>query len=227
MKRLGYADPPYVGCCALYGHYHPDGKCWDAIDTTFQLLDRLNAEFDGWVLCLKSDAAELSALIQRAGPGVRVGAWVKPFASFKPNVNPGFCWEPVLFKVGKRDRYEPTVRDFCSANITMQKGLPGAKPLEFNRWVLGLLGAKPGDEVVDLFPGTGGMATALAELTPVCSNAACTVPRHAGPCTVFAIEAEANYTPTVPSGMQGIQRGGTAKSASNDGPSGPEGGEGQ
>lgn len=189
MKRLGYADPPYVGCCSLYGHFHPDGKCWDDLQTTFDLLDRLNAEFpDGWVLCMKSDAAELSALIARAGPGVRVGAWVKPFASFKPNVNPGFCWEPVLFKVGRRDRFEPTVRDFVSANITMQKGLPGAKPVEFNQWVLGLLGAKVGDEVVDLFPGTGGMGKLWTEISsPVCSNAACSVARHAGPCVVASV----------------------------------------
>jgi len=190
MKRLGYADPPYVGCCGLYNHYHPDGKCWDDLDTSFHLIDRLNREFpDGWVMCMKSDAAELAALIQRAGPGVRVGAWVKPFASFKPNVNPGFTWEPVLFKVGKRDRWEPTVKDHLACNIALKKGLTGAKPKEFNLWVLNILGAKPGDEVVDLFPGTGGMDVAWKEFQisalPVCSDPRCSQSRHAGPCIIM------------------------------------------
>lgn len=22
--RFAYADPPYLGCCALYDHHHPD-----------------------------------------------------------------------------------------------------------------------------------------------------------------------------------------------------------
>lgn len=37
MKGLGmkfaYADPPYLGCCKLYDHFHPDGRCWDDVDT--------------------------------------------------------------------------------------------------------------------------------------------------------------------------------------------------
>ena len=27
--KLAYADPPYLGCCRLYEHFHPDGLCWD------------------------------------------------------------------------------------------------------------------------------------------------------------------------------------------------------
>lgn len=26
VLRLAYADPPYLGCCALYDHHHPDGS---------------------------------------------------------------------------------------------------------------------------------------------------------------------------------------------------------
>jgi hypothetical protein len=86
----------------------------------------------------------------------RVAAWVKPFAIFKPNVNPAYAWEPVIFRGGRRgDRSRATVRDWVSANITLKKGLTGAKPEAFSLWVLDLLGWENGDEMHDLFPGTG------------------------------------------------------------------------
>lgn len=43
--------------------------------------------------------------------------------------------------------------------ITLKKGLTGAKPEKFCDWVLDLLNAQVGDEIVDLFPGTGVMGT--------------------------------------------------------------------
>jgi hypothetical protein len=36
----------------------------------------------------------------------------------------------------------------------------GAKPAEFAYWMFDLLGARPGDELVDLFPGSGGITRA-------------------------------------------------------------------
>lgn len=169
--RLGYADPPYRGCCSLYGHHHPDGLCWDDPATTRALIERLNQDFDAWAMSCKSDAAELAENIQwasAAGRKVRVGAWVKPFHIFKPNVNPSYGWEPILFVGGrKRTRQEPTVKDFHVENITLKKGLTGAKPPGFNAWILQLLGFQPGDTFTDLFPGTGGMAVALAKVAGV------------------------------------------------------------
>jgi hypothetical protein len=54
-----------------------------------------------------------------------------------------------------------TVRDHLVEPITLRRGLTGAKPVAFNRWVLDLLGYVKGDEVVDLFPGTGGMGAVV------------------------------------------------------------------
>jgi hypothetical protein len=96
-----------------------------------------------------------------APEGARVAAWVKPFASFKPGVNPAYAWEPVIYspaRSGERDR--PTVRDWVSANITLQRGLSGAKPAAFNLWLFELLGAREGDTFDDLYPGTGGVTEA-------------------------------------------------------------------
>jgi hypothetical protein len=57
------------------------------------------------------------------------------------------------------------VRDWLSCARHMRKGLPGAKPDAFNRWVLDLLGYDAGlDEIDDLFPGTGGMTAMATEL---------------------------------------------------------------
>ena len=36
----------------------------------------------------------------------------------------------------------------------------GAKPATFARWLFDLFGARPGDEVHDLFPGSGGITRA-------------------------------------------------------------------
>ena len=59
-------------------------------------------------------------------------------------------------------------RDHLAESITLKKGLTGAKPERFCRWVLDLLGWKPGDEVDDLFPGTGVFERVLraAEASP-------------------------------------------------------------
>jgi hypothetical protein len=44
----------------------------------------------------------------------------------------------------------------------MRKGLVGAKPLAFNLWILDMLNYQQGDTLDDLFPGTNGMADAIA-----------------------------------------------------------------
>lgn len=86
---------------------------------------------------------------------------MKPFAIFKPNVNPGYTWEPVIFRGGRKyQRFDKTVRDFLSANITLKKGLPGAKPPEFANWIFEILNIQPGDEFADLFPGTRAVSDA-------------------------------------------------------------------
>jgi len=144
--KFAYADPPYVGQAKKhYGANEVDHK---------MLIEKLQAEYDGWAL--SCSAPSLHSLLPLCPPDARIAAWVKPFASFKPGVNPAFAWEPVLFRGSrKRGRDEDTVRDWCSANITLKKGLAGAKPLDFCNWIIDLLGAKPGEDMLDeLFPGT-------------------------------------------------------------------------
>ena len=158
--RFAYADPPYLGCCKLYDHHHPDGRCWDEAETHRLLIERLCDEYpDGWALSASSPS--LRTLLPMTPDDCRVAAWVKPFAIFKPGVNPAYTWEPVIFRGGrKRDRSSPTVRDFISENITLKRGLTGVKPDAVCEWLFGLLGVEPDDEFVDLFPGSGAVGRA-------------------------------------------------------------------
>lgn len=45
--RFAYADPPYLGCCAKYGHRHEDWGCWDLERTHRKLLRYLHEVYDG------------------------------------------------------------------------------------------------------------------------------------------------------------------------------------
>lgn len=157
--RYAYADPPYLGLCKVYDHEHHGGGCWDDIGTHQQLIDRLCSEFDGWALSLHTPT--LRDILPLCPDDCRVAAWVKPFASFKPNVNPAFAWEPVIFCGSrKRERDETTVRDWLACNITLKRGFRGAKPEGFALWILDLLGVQEDDEIVDLFAGSGAVQRA-------------------------------------------------------------------
>ena len=149
--RFAFADPPYIGQAQKhYGYPEVDHRA---------LLERLGADYpDGWVLCLSSPT--LREILEMCPREVRVGAWVKPFASFKSGVNPAYAWEPVIYRGGRSwairgGKESPTVRDWVSASITLKKGLAGAKPSAFCDWVMDLLGTTDEDEWDDLFPGTG------------------------------------------------------------------------
>lgn len=162
--RFGFADPPYLGCGQkLYGHLHADAADCDDPAWHRALVERLSDEYpDGWALCLHTPS--LRIILPMCPDDVRVASWVKPFASFKPNVNPAYAWEPVIWRGGrKRTRQQVTTRDWLAESITLKRGLTGAKPRLFCLWVMDLLNVQPGDEVVDLFPGSGAVQAAINE----------------------------------------------------------------
>jgi hypothetical protein len=159
--KFAFADPPYLGCGALYKEHHANATDWDLPGMHGKLIDDLSKNYpDGWALCASSPS--LRTLLPMCPTDCRVAAWVKPFAAFKANVNPAYAWEPVIFRGGRRgDRTRDTVRDWFAKEITLKRGLTGAKPEAFCRWILDLLGYERGDEVDDLFPGTGIMGRVI------------------------------------------------------------------
>lgn len=165
--KFAYADPPYLGKGRkLYAPHHMNAGDWDRLEEHQLLITRLSAEYpDGWALSLSSTS--LYALLPMCPPDVRVCAWVKPFAAFKANVRIAYTWEPVIVRGGRLSSRDgaPVGRDHLSEPITLKRGLLGAKSQRFCRWILDLLGYVEGDEVDDLFPGTGVMAEVLSQLS--------------------------------------------------------------
>lgn len=165
--KFAYADPPYIGQAKR--HY----QC-DEIDHK-DLVECLVAEFpDGWALSASSPSLEY--LLPLCPRGYRVGVWCKDFCAFKRNVRPAYAWEPVIFYGGRnpmnghraiipeRNGKQTTPKDFIVCPITLKKGLVGAKPEKVCRWILELLNVQSGDEVIDLYPGTGVMGRVAEEV---------------------------------------------------------------
>lgn len=159
--RVAYADPPYVGQAKK--HY---GEFAAEVNHTM-LIQHLCDEFpDGWALSCSSPS--LRDLLPLCPLDVRIGAWVKPFHVFKRGVRPAYAWEPVLFRGGRNKNpgippkggTATTPRDWVTANITLRRGLPGAKPDGFCFWLFDLLNLQGGDELVDVFPGSGAVGEA-------------------------------------------------------------------
>lgn len=169
--RFAYADPPYIGQAKR--HYSDDPMCAE-VDHKI-LIEILCEEFpDGWALSCSSTT--LGIILPLCPPGYRVAAWVKSFCAFKRNVRPAYAWEPVIFiggrnpcnghraEIPEKNGKQTTPKDFHIAPITLRKGLCGAKPESVCRWILDLLNVQQGDEVVDLYPGTGVMGKIASEV---------------------------------------------------------------
>lgn len=164
--KLGYADPPYPGCAHLYKD-HPDYA--GEVDHV-ELIARLESDFDGWVLHTAATPSTIALLAPLVEPtGARWMAWLKPFAAFKRNVPVAYAWEPVIVKAARKPVVSKRLvyRDFIETpavreSIAMKRGLTGAKPEAVCHWAFEMLGARPDDDLVDLFPGTGAVTRAWA-----------------------------------------------------------------
>lgn len=156
---FAYADPPYIGQAKK--HYSGEALCAEVDHAA--LIESLVRDYtDGWALSLSTPS--LKTILPMCPQEARVMAWVKPFASFKPGVNPAYAWEPVIVCGGRKmTRKQQTVRDWVSANITLKKGLCGVKPEGFCVWLFDVLNIQPEDELIDLFPGSGAVTRHLEE----------------------------------------------------------------
>lgn len=153
--KFAYADPPYPGQAKrLYGD-HPDYA--GEVDHT-ELIGRLCRDYpDGWALSTSSPA--LKDVLALCPPDVRVAVWHRP--DNEPVGKRGrwqWMWEPVIVHRGRPEG--PVVRDHLSLSRDRSASLVGQKPPAFSRWMFALLGAPEGDELDDLFPGSGAVRIA-------------------------------------------------------------------
>lgn len=159
--RFAYADPPYFGYAVqFYGDQHPEAAVYDTLEGHTALIERLCTDFpDGWALSMTS--GNLRDILPLCPREARVCAWVKGFASFKPGVRLQHAWEPVVLMGGRQRERLHCVRDWFEESMTLERGFRGAKPERFIHWILTMLAAEPEDEIVDLFPGSGAVGTAI------------------------------------------------------------------
>lgn len=161
ILTVAYADPPYVGQAEKHYGAQPDFA--GEIDHA-DLIDNLEARYpDGWALSASSSS--LRGLLPLCPPEVRVMPWIKGFAAYKRNVRVAYSWEPLIVKLPQRAEGAAVGRDFTISevlgeNITMKRGLVGAKPDRFCYWLFCTLGLRPHDNFHDLFPGTGAVTAA-------------------------------------------------------------------
>jgi hypothetical protein len=162
--RFAYLDPPYPGMAWLYkGQRSYNGEVDHAA-----LIARAERDYDGFALSTSAQAlANVLPLFTRP---YRVCAWVKPIGVNGKTFGMHNAWEPLLVVPGRQ--LQPGKRDWLAAQPARRGGdLIGRKPEAFCCWLFDLLGMVPGDQFDDLFPGTGIVGRAWAE---VCRASAAT-----------------------------------------------------
>jgi hypothetical protein len=190
--RFCYADPPYPGKAG----YYPEGE-----EVDHRALVELLAVVgpDGWAL--STSATALQQVLAPCPPGVRVCSWhrgVRPTRSKRPIS----AWEPLIVSGGRElptDRPQQ-IRDALAYGGRYRRypgAMVGMKPPQFAAWMFAQLGARPGDQLVDLYPGSGAVGEAWRRYSgrPPLSLPAAPSPHcracfgHSQPCTACVAAA--------------------------------------
>jgi len=161
---FAYADPPYLGNGKKrYADHHENAGEYDNLQSHYDLIELLQNEYpDGWALSL--NPKDLVWALPKCPSTVRVMAWTKTFHQIRSNVSIQYAWEPLIVFGGRNMKERrPMTRDWFSCPIAMRKGLPGAKPDKFYQWFLDVIGWEPNDIIVDIFPGTNGLAEVIEQ----------------------------------------------------------------
>lgn len=162
-----YADPPYPGTAKKYYGDEPTyaGEV-DHVKLIRELEGRRatsspTEKIDGWAL--STSVRALRDLLPLAPVGARVCAWVKPHGVSSQTFGLHNAWEPLIVVGGRRRR--GGIRDWLRAMPARFGGeLPGRKPIAFCAWLFDCLGMVQGDSFEDLFPGSGIVSRAWAEI---------------------------------------------------------------
>lgn len=157
--RVAYADPPYPGKAS----YYRDQPSYDGEVDHVALIGHLTSgAYDGWALSTSS--AALRDILPLCPPDAHVCAWCKPIGV--PIATRGIhsVWEPLIVVQARQAR--PGRPDWLRAMPARGGGdLVGRKPLAFCHFLFSAVGLAPGDELVDLYPGTGIVSAAWAQVS--------------------------------------------------------------
>lgn len=156
-----YADPPYPGCAWMY---RDQPEYAGEVDHA-ELLSRLEAararpDVGGWVL--STSARALADVLPLTPAARRICAWCKT-RGVSTSYGPSNAWEPVIVVGGRH--FKRRVRDWLRSPGARggDEKLLGRKPVAFARWLFALLGMRPGDALLEVFPGTAMAGRAWRE----------------------------------------------------------------
>lgn len=152
--RFGYADPPYPNTA----HNYPERTEVDHVD----LVANLQREYDGWLL--HSNSQSIPQLVGIVPSGTRILAWGKYHGLPVTSAGLVYTWEPIFLKPVRRP--SDYVRDSLWFDMADQlKWMRGQKPIPVVTWLFRAAGLRAGDELIDLFPGTGAVGRAWSEFS--------------------------------------------------------------
>jgi len=155
--RLAYADPPYPGLAARY--YGHDPRC---AEVSFLELASVLEAYDGWALSTSATALPQAVSVLQV-LGIRIAAW---FRGSRPGSTrgPRASWEPVIYHSARSVVFAGWCDDslirVARPRLTDPARVVGQKPAAFASWLFGLLGARGGDTLDDLYPASGGVGRA-------------------------------------------------------------------
>lgn len=161
-RRLAYADPPYPGLA----HYYRGRPDYGGEVDHRELVSRLQ-QFDGWALSTSARALPRVLRLFEVDPLVAI--WDRGPRKVD-SYSAAISWEPLIYKPARRvfRRAAEALPDLLrhEARPARSRGEArciGAKPPAFSVWMFQLIGAEPGDELEDLYPGSGAVGMAWAE----------------------------------------------------------------
>jgi hypothetical protein len=160
--RFAYADPPYLGQSKRHYRDHPDYA--GEVDHR-ELIDRLENEYDGWAL--SASMKSLPTVAKLVPNDILTLSWIKPIAPPLGD-HRHYSWEPVFLRALRNPSpgYVKT-HLICSPPMFTFRKRPashviGEKPEGFCHWLFDSAGLHDGDELIDLFPGSGAVGRAWA-----------------------------------------------------------------
>lgn len=158
--RFAYADPPYPGKAG----YYPERREVDHASLVEQLLA---GGWDGWAL--STSAAALRDVLPMCPVEIYVAVWRRQHRPTRSR-RALSAWEPLLVYGGRDLQTEQPQDvldhlDYRGRYASFPGALVGMKPPQFAVWMFSLLGAQVGDELTDLFPGSGAIGRAWALYT--------------------------------------------------------------
>lgn len=156
-RRFGYADPPYPGLARRYY------QCRE-VDHAALIVKLIREYPDGWALSTSPDA--LQNVLTLCPRGTRTAIWVR---GSRPGVawRARHAWEPLLVYGGRPIRRtcnevldDVLLLDHRARLRNFPGRVVGMKSPRWSEWMFAQLGALPGDELVDLFPGSRAVSRA-------------------------------------------------------------------